>query len=559
MNHNQHAKTDLLANNKGFTLIEIIVGMMILSVVMMSAYTMFSSGLRISGKLTGDVDVRNDIRKAGNQIVKDIQQSTGVAKPQGNFVFSLADGSTVSYYYDPAKQAVMRSVTGSSASGEITFIDSLDTGVALPFSISRDDSNENKFLIEIRVKNNNKMAVNPEGELHSFFAVRRAGASVNPPPPPPGGKPPPAITAFDLLTSNNPGLNVNVYGNINQQTKEIFIYYPYGVILTSLVPTIQITGTYTSLSPHQSAAQNFFALSPVITYRVHYGNNEHVDYLVSVRVGPDNFKEFFQGVFVFGSDLIVENNAKVFGLDGFVYVRGSTNTTSNNIKNHAEIVAQKIFVRSQKEIIIENNATIGSNNTETFIDGPTDLLNEAEINGTTHINGNFRVESKGVHGTVNVKGNVELYANARNSPGTINYTGTLTNNSGQGTLKTNKVNNVPSFQIPPFSVPSLQPDSWYVARGYTSSPVMRNNMKFFDADFNSSGHGTFNNVIIVSKKDIKVGNHYVINNAIFFAPNGIVEISNGVNFTGIIIAKDILIRNQAEVTFQTVNISDLPF
>jgi prepilin-type N-terminal cleavage/methylation domain-containing protein len=559
MSHNHHAKTNLLTDSKGFALIEIVVGMMILAVVMMSAYTMFSSGLRISGKLTGDVDVRNDIRKAGNQIVKDIQQSTGVAESEGNFVFSLADGNNVTYYYDANKQVVMRRVSGNNNFSETAFIDSLDTDEILPFSIQRAGDNDNEFVIEIWAKNNNNMARNTESELHSFFAVRRTGVAISLPPPPPGGQPP-AITAFDLLASNNPGLNVNVYGTINQETKEIFIYYPYGVILTSLVPTIQISGTYTAVSPHPNTPQNFFASSPVtyITYRLHYGNNEHVDYLVSVRVGPDNIREFIPEVFIFGANLVVENNARVSGSGSSVYIRGSGDTDLA-IGNNAEITVRKIFISSQEEIMLENNAVIGWASTETFIQGPVELANNAILRGTAHINGNFLAGSRGVEATVNVNGNVRLENLARNSSGTINYTGTLTNHSGTGTLRVNRVASVPGFQIPQFAIPGLQSDSWYAARGYTASPVMRNNMKFFGTSFDNSGHGTFTNVIIVSKNDIEVGGNYRINSGIFFAPNGVVEIGNNVQFTGVIIAKEIIIKNNAQVTFQAANMADLPF
>lgn len=61
--------------NKGFTLIEVLVAMVIMTFVVGSAYTMFNSGVVFTSKHSTQVDLRNDARHLFNDIVKMIQET----------------------------------------------------------------------------------------------------------------------------------------------------------------------------------------------------------------------------------------------------------------------------------------------------------------------------------------------------------------------------------------------------------------------------------------------------------------------------------------------------
>lgn len=63
------------------------------------------------------------------------------------------------------------------------------------------------------------------------------------------------ITAFDLLASNNSELDFDVVGVINNDTNTIKLIVPYGTIITSLTPTILISGA--KIEPTSLVTQNF--------------------------------------------------------------------------------------------------------------------------------------------------------------------------------------------------------------------------------------------------------------------------------------------------------------
>jgi hypothetical protein len=88
------------------------------------------------------------------------------------------------------------------------------------------------------------------------------------------------ITQFTILTVN---------GSINDAAKTITLTVPYGTSLTSLTPTIQISGL--SVSPLSGAAQNF--TNPVV-YTVTAQDNSTKQYTVTVTVAPNTAKDITQ-------------------------------------------------------------------------------------------------------------------------------------------------------------------------------------------------------------------------------------------------------------------------
>ena len=112
------------------------------------------------------------------------------------------------------------------------------------------------------------------------------------------------------------------------------------------------------------------------------------------------------------------------------------------------------------------------------------------------------------------------------------------------------------FTFPDIYIPQLQLDTWYADRGYTSISAPENNMRFFGS--NITINDDVSDVIIVSKGDIHI-NKNVNASGILFAPNNEVLINQGASFRGLIIANKISMKNKSTVTFETVEINDLPF
>ena len=94
-------------------------------------------------------------------------------------------------------------------------------------------------------------------------------------------------------------------------------------------------------------------------------------------------------------------------------------------------------------------------------------------------------------------------------------------------------------------------------------------MRYFGPAVSFSGNHGANNIIIASKGDITIKSNTKVT-GILFAPDGIVTIGlgNSTKFEGIIIAKEIIIGQKAEVKFKPlsefidsgqISKSELPF
>ena len=87
------------------------------------------------------------------------------------------------------------------------------------------------------------------------------------------------ITAFSFEAVNNSELSSDVTGTIDETNKTVSLAVPYGTSVTSLIPTISISGY--SISPASGVATDF---SSPVTYTVTAADGTTQDYLVTVTI-----------------------------------------------------------------------------------------------------------------------------------------------------------------------------------------------------------------------------------------------------------------------------------
>ncbi|MGF7186417.1 prepilin-type N-terminal cleavage/methylation domain-containing protein [Desulfitispora alkaliphila] len=135
-------------NNRGFTLVEILVAMTIFTMVMGLSYSFLISGPAVIGSQTEAVKFRDDVRILMNQLTKDIQEATEATINE----FTLANGNVIKYEHQGDK--VIRSVNNSA--------NVLATGLE-DFNISVTDG----YLYKITLSSATK------GETQTFKVARR--------------------------------------------------------------------------------------------------------------------------------------------------------------------------------------------------------------------------------------------------------------------------------------------------------------------------------------------------------------------------------------------------
>jgi prepilin-type N-terminal cleavage/methylation domain-containing protein len=172
-----------------------------------------------------------------------------------------------------------------------------------------------------------------------------------------------------------------------------------------------------------------------------------------------------------------------------------------------------------------------------------------------YVSGNLYLKDAYIDATIYVVGDVELDWTPTLAVDTkIFYGGVLTHPDyyTQSILdkvihvdETSEFDTIPTKEIPPFTMPNVKPDQWYVDNGYTTSEDFGSNIKIFADEYiinytNSSITDPISDVIVVaSDGNIEISNQW--NKAVsgfLFAPNGKVILSGISSFEGIVIARD---------------------
>ena len=282
---------------------------------------------------------------------------------------------------------------------------------------------------------------------------------------------------------------------------------------------------------------------------INYYIHESVDnyYLVREKDGTSEFKDISDIEFVVLNPHLVKakivtdiaNNKftefKIFRWNMTIAMPGHEDDIHNLIINHKVFVLGNLLeITGIKPSVNGPNSTVVFNK-DLDLNGGEISVDNIYVDGDIYLNGGAilgkldNTSSIYTSGNISIDGSSELFGN---------------------------IIAPEDFTFPDFYIPQLQPDIWYADRGYTSISTPENNMRYFGSDITI--YNDISDVIIVSKGDIHI-NHNINVSGILFAPNNEVLIDEDASFSGLIIANKISIKNKATVTFEAVEINDLPF
>jgi PKD repeat protein len=368
----------------------------------------------------------------------------------------------------------------------------------------------------------------------------------------------------------------NSWGN-NTLTKTNYITVTAPVTVvnfngTPLLGTNPLTVKFTDLSTNSPTAwswnfgdgntTNATVQNPVHTYSsiglytvslnaTNAGGSNTLTKTNYVNVSVSNFTSYIiqNSVFVYGTKLNFAGS-NVYG-DGSTIIVTSP-LYSSTLNGGAQIAVSYIYIDG--DVTLNTGSTgMGSSSTPGTIAINGNLyLNggSRDIYGDVYVAKNLILENDNIHGNMYVNGNVALDYGVPSidSGNNIYYTGTLTYPVGYDQTFVNrcvKQTSVASLSMPNLTMPSLKPDSWYQAQGYSTSTsgTLTNNMKViadsFTATDSSTTSGVSNIVIIAKSGDITLNSywqHYPVT-GVLYAPNGQVTFS-GNSFKGVVLAKN---------------------
>lgn len=185
---------------------------------------------------------------------------------------------------------------------------------------------------------------------------------------------------------------------------------------------------------------------------------------------------------------------------------------------------------------------------------------QRHIYGDVYVAGDFYLKDAQIHGNVYVTGNLELdWTPWLADDAHIYYTGTFTHPPTMSTSITSKCikqDSVPSVEMPDFPIPPMKPNSWYAERGYVPQGALVDEIKIFaEGDYTFTKYiELVQNVIIVSKGDITIKHGGINVTGVLYAPYGKVTFE-GSSFEGLVISRDgfFVTSGGTEVTFRSID------
>jgi prepilin-type N-terminal cleavage/methylation domain-containing protein len=296
----------------------------------------------------------------------------------------------------------------------------------------------------------------------------------------------------------------------------------------------------------------------------------------------DSFYEFIteNDVFLFSSNFSSISN--VTGDTATIFLTDDLTTTDLN--QGISIAVSNMYIDGNF-IMSYGSTSFGSQNNpgEFIINGDVYLSGGGRniYADEIYVSGNLYLKDAYIDATIYVVGDVELDWTPTLAVDTkIFYGGVLTHPDyfTQSILdkvihvdETSEFDTIPTKEIPPFTIPNVKPDQWYVDNGYTTSGDFSSNVKIFADEYiinytNSSITDPISDVIIVaSNGNIEISNQEdKAVSGFLFAPKGKVILSGISSFEGIVIARDGFEVKWGPSTFITIeelfpNEEDIPF
>lgn len=531
-------------NNRGLTLVELLVGAALLGAVLAIGYTFFYFGHQSFTAGEQRSWVRQNIRLAADFITQELRYATHVYV-LGSVPQSFA--ADLNYIY--VKDGVLKH--RKAGGGEDTVFDRISEGVVLKedlgFSLDGEflayrvaNSGEDAYAIDGRIR-----LLNPLADSSGKDGVAVAYKSERP------VEPPPERYTLKVSVEGNGTTSPEAGDHVYEKNTEVTLtaFPAPGWIFRNWL----INGNY---------------INTATTKIIINADTEAKAYFVKKY----DFYDFLQNenVFVYGNSLVFRGN-HVTGPNATIVIKGNLQT--NDLGGNSHIHVKTIYIGGFVNLD-GGSADLGfvDNTGSIYINGDLTLWSgRRNVYGNVYVAGNLRLKDAVIHGNIYVNGNVELGWTPDIKPNArIYYTGNLTHPPTMGTHITSKcikVASVPGFVMPDFGFPALKPDAWYAANGYVSGGALTSGIKIYAASYSSTNwRPTAENVVIVSKGDITItglGGSGVT--GVLYAPNGKVTFGGG-SFEGVVIAKDgfFVTSGGTTVTFKHINtyfnsVADYPF
>lgn len=137
---------------KGFTLIELIVGMALFVLVISIILNLFTTALRAQRKIIAQQNAQDNARFLLGFIAKEIRMSEIDSVSSNILNITRHDGESVTYVFNNAEKKIER--TDSSTSGSINSDEVLVTGSFYDLGVGVGDSQQPRVTIAIKIETN---------------------------------------------------------------------------------------------------------------------------------------------------------------------------------------------------------------------------------------------------------------------------------------------------------------------------------------------------------------------------------------------------------------------
>lgn len=164
----------ILRQNKGFTLMELMVVIGVLSMLIGTAYFFLNHTVLNTQRVYNQTDIESNLRVGANRITREIRQATAIYLINNSTIeFQLPDAKRIQYYYDSSTNEIRRLVHGVGYNPVVNNIKSVKY---YRMEMNNASPNYNTIVIEIEgaiiTKNSNGQKV--------FDDVRKLQTKVTP-------------------------------------------------------------------------------------------------------------------------------------------------------------------------------------------------------------------------------------------------------------------------------------------------------------------------------------------------------------------------------------------
>lgn len=584
-------------SNKGFTTIELMVAIVILSFISMAGYALLDSSSIVTNKQMSLTNERNDLRMVLLQITEDIQQSTKVNN---------------AYSYELSEETVNYSLEGDRLHRNgFVLAERVDD---FQIYIIESDGGEEKYRIDISIGEEHKyvdvvrrLAAGVQAQLFSISGVVREK-----------GNPSNLISEASLVFKNKStnqqyvvitnslgnysvdGLSAGIYELV--VTKEGYKVYNDGSITVNASVSGQnieleliSLGSYPMCGPITGnfKGKEIDGYGATITFKENHSYNRAYAE-PSLKLEASNM--YFDNGFTLknrGLDTAFAAKAHVLGSPqapkGSIYVNaqnnplvinGSGEGSNLNIVNSINIYSD-IYVYGdavlERNIIAHGNIYVTGNLTirkgghyygeikvgkNLIFD---DLVTPTNVFSNIYVGKELQIKN-GLEGPIVFNNNSNIYYESMKRGVFLLRTDKPISYKG----RYNKSNNV-DVSFEPSSYPNVSPceDRTSIRDlaslpGYSSSGTITSNSKHYRQGALTLDNGNYNNLVLASQNsNITINGN--INQGLIYAPNGTVTITSS-EFKGSIIAKEINVTNSNAsivlkdlVDLEFINSADYPF